>query len=148
MCRCTWPWNRYLLHSLDVRVWIWICMRHVCKCTCEIRVRKWRGQWENGDNKQAKGWCENLKSWSLFPRLKTAFGKKSQYCDSNSRMQGVVHMKEESCFSTRQSPQTQPGFSTNKWQDLNMNWKLKHATHNFSFAADKWMISKWKEIFL
>lgn len=39
MCRSTWLWNGYLLRTKHSRVWIWICMGHVCKWTCEIRIR-------------------------------------------------------------------------------------------------------------
>lgn len=153
MCRCTWPWNRYFLHALGVRVRIWICMRHVCKCICEIRVRKERAKGGIHRNTGAKGHCEKFKKLISIPKTvstdtqplaKSSTKQKArQYCDSNSH--GVVHMKEESFFSTWQSPQTQPGLSTNKWQDLNMNWKLQYAMHIFSFATDKWMISERKE---
>lgn len=104
---------------MDVRVWVWICMWHVCKCTCEIRAR-------SVTVNKPKDNVKILKSWSLFPE------KKKKKRESKSilwfKFMYCAHERErESFFSTRRSPQTQP----TKQNDKIWIWigRLEYVTH-------------------
>lgn len=144
-------------------LWMWGCeYEYACGMYASVHVRL---EWEREGDAGRLVTVHTLKRtmWKfkkLIPIPKTVSThththtrktekKQSQYCDSNSRMQVVVHMKEVSSSMTVPSDTTR---LFNKWMTRS-EYESENSDTRCTFSSLiccrlKRTISEWKETFL